>query len=310
MSALPPTYPVSEIKIDSATQGKITNVNLYSSRAEISRAYAVTLASGQNHVVVSGLPNALDKSTLRCVSSPFDPGTTYSLDGLRVEGRGKAVIQDVTVSTDPRPFAPTTSAKLTELQNHKEDLTQSLERCTKTLGGLDRYLNSLDLKHLGAPVATSSDDGAPSPGRSAVVRLLDDYNAAAEKYDKRAAELRRQLKEVEYQIFAETQALQKMVEGNPKCLNKATVAIFAEQEGQVELVLKYGRSICMFPIILPRAIYTFPSLQPSLEPAGQLCMIFVSTLRQRRTPSRLSTRLLSSRTLERFACPRSQSFNA
>jgi hypothetical protein len=53
------------IELQSATDSKITAVSLYSTRAEITRLYKFAVKTGQNQVVVSGLPNVLESESLR-----------------------------------------------------------------------------------------------------------------------------------------------------------------------------------------------------------------------------------------------------
>lgn len=65
----PPIYPINEIKLGRGqeVEGKIVNVSLYANRADVSRAYRFKVASGQNQVVIFGLPNVLDQSSIRYV---------------------------------------------------------------------------------------------------------------------------------------------------------------------------------------------------------------------------------------------------
>jgi hypothetical protein len=147
----------------------------------------------------------------------------------RVEGRGNATIQDVTVSRETVPLAPSMSSKLEELEDEKEEVKLSLDRCKKTLAGLDRYLESrTEVK----PTAEGLS--------SNVLPLVDDYNSASEKYDKKALELRRELKTIDAKITEERLALSNSVTVDRQRLMKATVGVFAEAETEVELLLKYG----------------------------------------------------------------------
>ena len=70
-AAQPPAYAINEIKLGMAQEieGKVVNVSLYANRADISRAYRFKVASGQNQVAISGLPNVLDSSSIRCVET-------------------------------------------------------------------------------------------------------------------------------------------------------------------------------------------------------------------------------------------------
>jgi len=56
---------VTSVTLDTATDSKISNINLYSSRAEISRIYKFSVAQGANQLVISYLPDVLQNETLR-----------------------------------------------------------------------------------------------------------------------------------------------------------------------------------------------------------------------------------------------------
>jgi len=56
---------ITSITLDTATDSKISNINLYSSRAEISRIYKFSVAQGANQLVISNLPDVLQNETLR-----------------------------------------------------------------------------------------------------------------------------------------------------------------------------------------------------------------------------------------------------
>ena len=58
---------VNVIDLVSAKDSKITNVSLYSGRAEITRLYKFAVKAGQNQVRLSGLPSILDQNSLRYV---------------------------------------------------------------------------------------------------------------------------------------------------------------------------------------------------------------------------------------------------
>jgi len=56
---------VTSIQLDTATDSKISNINLYSSRAEISRIYEFAIAQGVNRLIICNLPDVLENETLR-----------------------------------------------------------------------------------------------------------------------------------------------------------------------------------------------------------------------------------------------------
>lgn len=53
------------IELVSIDNSKITRVSLYAQRAEITRLYTFSVNAGQNQVIISGLPNALDQNSFR-----------------------------------------------------------------------------------------------------------------------------------------------------------------------------------------------------------------------------------------------------
>jgi hypothetical protein len=65
--APPPFEPTNVVDLVSIKDSKITNVSLYSGRAEITRLYKFLVKTGLNQVNISGLPNVLDHESLRCV---------------------------------------------------------------------------------------------------------------------------------------------------------------------------------------------------------------------------------------------------
>ena len=66
LEAPPPFEPANVIELTSTEGSKITNVSLYTGRAEITRLYKLSVATGQNQVIINGLPDALDRESLRC----------------------------------------------------------------------------------------------------------------------------------------------------------------------------------------------------------------------------------------------------
>lgn len=67
MAILTETTPADAhlVELDTTKDSRITNVSLYSSKAEVSRLYKFTPVAGANKLVISGLPNALENDTLR-----------------------------------------------------------------------------------------------------------------------------------------------------------------------------------------------------------------------------------------------------
>ena len=63
--APPPFEPPHAIELYSIDASKIINISLYAGRAEITRLYKLSLRTGQNQVVINGLPDVLDQQSFR-----------------------------------------------------------------------------------------------------------------------------------------------------------------------------------------------------------------------------------------------------
>ncbi|RDB15217.1 Protein F37C4.5 [Hypsizygus marmoreus] len=202
----PPFEPTNVIDLVSVDDSKIINVNLYSGRAEITRLYKFTVRTGQNELNVNGLPNAMDR------------------DSLRVEGRGAATIHDVTLSDMPRPDVATTSAPLEELLTEKELAERGLVRCKKGLTSLEAYLSTMDVQHTGV---TDLD------------KIIEQYDSSGEKLDKKTIALEKRIKSLEEEIKAE----REKITGAPrddKLRVKAAISVFAASGGEVQIALIYA----------------------------------------------------------------------
>jgi len=57
--------PPHILELSSVDASKIIGVSLYSGRAEITRLYKFTARTGQNQVIINGLPDVLDHQSLR-----------------------------------------------------------------------------------------------------------------------------------------------------------------------------------------------------------------------------------------------------
>ncbi|KAF8999068.1 hypothetical protein BDQ17DRAFT_1427976 [Cyathus striatus] len=124
---MPPPFSGSHnIELTTIQHGTISHVNLYSRRAEVTRIFRFPVQVGLNHVMISGLPTVMDSSS------------------LRVEGRGSATIQDVTLGPTPLTSSthPTSSA-LKALLLKQNRLQSSLSHAQKSLSSLEKYLNAL-----------------------------------------------------------------------------------------------------------------------------------------------------------------------
>jgi hypothetical protein len=62
----PPAFePVGAIELNSVQDSKIIGVSVYAGRAEITRLFRFKVQTGQNQVVINGLPSVLDRDSLR-----------------------------------------------------------------------------------------------------------------------------------------------------------------------------------------------------------------------------------------------------
>jgi hypothetical protein len=66
-AAKPPPFEQHVVELESAVDSKITGVSVYSDRAEVTRALRFPVKTGQNQIVISGLPKALNHDSLRYV---------------------------------------------------------------------------------------------------------------------------------------------------------------------------------------------------------------------------------------------------
>ncbi|KAF7325513.1 hypothetical protein MKEN_00400300 [Mycena kentingensis (nom. inval.)] len=203
----PPAFePTPAVELHSVSDSKILGVSLYSTRAEITRLYKFAVSTGLNQVNISGLPNVLET------------------ESLRVEGRGKATIHDVSVTSAKGEHVPTTSAALTALLKKREETLNAQARVDKSVTALEVYLASLSVQHL---------------EYSKLESVMESYNAAGEKLDGKRAELREELKALQAEIEQE-QARIAVPHENDKLRVKAAIGVFAEQAGDVEIALIYA----------------------------------------------------------------------
>ncbi|KAF4603068.1 Conserved hypothetical protein CHP02231 [Pleurotus pulmonarius] len=198
--------PIHQIGLVSVESSTIDKVSLYVGRAEITRTFEVEVKTGQNQVQISGLPTVLDK------------------DSLRVEGRGLASILGVAVS-DVSASTPGLSPSLSSLEDRQEVTQKAITRCTKAITAIGVYLGTLDARSLGP------EHLGP---------LIDAYETQAEKLDLKLLKLQAEFKELNNQISLERAVwVAKQRQGG--LLGKmATIDIFVETEGKVELVLIYA----------------------------------------------------------------------
>ncbi|KAF8891549.1 hypothetical protein CPB85DRAFT_1566203 [Mucidula mucida] len=193
------------VDLKTKTQSKIHNVSLYSSQAEITRSYQFDVVEGLNQVNILGLPNTLQK------------------ESIRVEGKGLATIHDVTVLMPPSNVHATTSDVLEGLLDKKERITRALKRAELSIGSLQTYLNSdrFEAKLLGDQI--------------------DNYEAVAERLDERVMQLQKDEAATDVKIVEERQRLSAGTSDEDAELRmKVGVGVYAAVSGSIELILIYG----------------------------------------------------------------------
>ncbi|KAF7305746.1 hypothetical protein HMN09_00728000 [Mycena chlorophos] len=228
----PPPFsesPAAPIELQAATASRITSVSVYAARAEVARVFHVALKTGTNQLVIGGLPTILEH------------------ESLRVEGRGNAVIQDVSIANvapdepwrSPRPtrapnfaVAAQPTPELQALSVRLEAAVRARARIDKSVTAVENFLNSLTIEHIDA---------------TKLAGALHECEATTEVLDGRKPELDKEIHALETEITAQQQKERdskapKTKEVHPKLKTQVSISVFAEVEGQVEIVLKYAVS--------------------------------------------------------------------
>jgi hypothetical protein len=122
------------------------------------------------------------------------------------------------------PPSAADSPRVLELLSEKEDLEQSSYRAEQSLKALDGYLETL------TSLSTTSAN---------LMGTIAEYNTGARVYQDEIRAVREKLKKVEKAI--EEERLKSKGKVRHRSLNmKASIGIFAEAAGEVELGLVYG----------------------------------------------------------------------
>lgn len=158
-----------------------------------------------------------------------------------MEGRGAATIYDVTISKTPLPLAVSTSETLTALLTEREKTTKTLERCKQSISALKAYLATLNVQHVDA---------------AQLAKLMESYDSTGEVLDDKASKLQKELNAIDTKIQEERSKLSGP-ESNTQLQMQATIGVFAEAAGEIEIVLIYGRLIP--PAVVPQTLTTFSS---------------------------------------------------
>ncbi|KDR71602.1 hypothetical protein GALMADRAFT_127088 [Galerina marginata CBS 339.88] len=198
--------PVHTLSLNSIHDSAITNINLYTDRAQVTRSYKVKVAAGQTNLTISSLPNVVDH------------------ESLRVEGRGPAIIQGVTISKTPKQQADKTSPLLQELNDNKFRLQGTLERCKKALHAIESYMGKISMEHL--DISKLGD-------------AMDVYDTTEEKWDNKILEVSKEISAINTQIEKETKRLQENVPNN-KLRTQVAMGLFATETAELQVNLIYA----------------------------------------------------------------------
>ncbi|KAF7439911.1 hypothetical protein PC9H_000248 [Pleurotus ostreatus] len=222
MQDQPPSFDaVNVLELRTADVSKILKVSVYTNLAEITRLYKFKVKTGQNQVKINGLPDLMDS------------------DSLRVEARGPASIQGVSTGPTPTPPVPTTSQELKKLQKEKRLVENAIERCKASIAALRSYVSSV------------SADRVPSENLG---QLLQHCETEGERLASKLLELEDKLTTSDAAIEAEQKRLSGADEvdtveykldgsdgpGKLYLGLTASIGLFANEEGDVELTLIYA----------------------------------------------------------------------
>ncbi|KAJ6624385.1 hypothetical protein B0H10DRAFT_2430916 [Mycena sp. CBHHK59/15] len=114
--------------------------------------------------------------------------------------------------------------ELETLLKKREVTANALARCEKCIASLQQYLDSLTVEHLEV---------------SKLENVIENYDAAGEKLDTKKMELNAQLKSIDTEITFERARIATPQE-NDILRVKASIGVFAETAGNVEIALIYA----------------------------------------------------------------------
>ncbi|KAF9495238.1 hypothetical protein BDN71DRAFT_1431173 [Pleurotus eryngii] len=199
------TSPAHVIELTSVTDSEILKVNLSPGRAEVTRVYELTLEAGVNQVRISGLPDRIDR------------------DSLRVEGRGAAIIHDVSIAPTP-PAAPADPETASTLFKEHKRISNKVRRCKDVSAFLEKSLRSTEL---------TLDDYAQL---SVIVQAYEDQSL---RIDAQLVDLEEELENTRLSRDEAWGRAPRAQAADPFGLT-ATIGISAEKGGEAEIELIYG----------------------------------------------------------------------
>ncbi|RDB30473.1 Protein F37C4.5 [Hypsizygus marmoreus] len=193
------------VNLVSVESSRITKISLYTRRAEITRVFSFNVKAGQNQVVISGLPSVLDPEA-------------FKVEGLKGEVPRPSMTLHAPAEDHRIPGSHSSPAR------PEARTVKTLQRSKKMLEYVDGYIQSLKVED----VETSK-----------LAAFTDVYDAEAEKLSDKVIDLQEQLENIATEIRIEE--LKALATTNQETLStKATVGVFGEQEGEIEIVLIYA----------------------------------------------------------------------
>ncbi|KDR73716.1 hypothetical protein GALMADRAFT_251524 [Galerina marginata CBS 339.88] len=196
----PESSEPNALALHASQDSKITNINLYSGRAEITRQFSLQIQAGQNKITIVGLPR------------------TFLEDSLRVEGHGNAAIHEVTTSR-LLTGAPNPTVNHDQLMDRKKkELNRDLGRARQSLEVLQSYMHTITAKEL--------DIGK-------LEATLDSYRILTRKADHEILELEDELAELNRKIDEK-----KYVTSGPSW--QAAINIHGQTDEEVKIYVQYA----------------------------------------------------------------------
>lgn len=216
------------VSLVASENSKISNINLYSGRAEITRLFKFDIKAGQNKVTILGLPWSLQENSFR-YSFTFLSLALLSLSvyTYRVEGRGNASIHDVAVSKTPSPPRKFSSIDNTQARNplkrRKEELNLELANTKQVRAALDKFLGI---------VGESEFEASQLEG------TLDTYFKLARKVGTGVLDLEKELLEVD-ELIKQEEKQSRAVPFTPSW--QVSIDVHGKVDENVRVYLKYGK---------------------------------------------------------------------
>jgi uncharacterized protein (TIGR02231 family) len=201
-----------------AVISQVTDVTVYSDRAQVTRTAEVQLTEGLNQLRFEDLPFSVDSR------------------GIQVSGLGRAVLLDVRLKTENMTELP--RAEWNALQLQLETLNREIERVQKRIAA---YLNTKNFLFNISEKVTSTDPktGAPELDPAVWRDMLEMQLSRRQDYDASIREAEKELKEL-YRKKEKIQADLKTAGADMNRRQKVVeVDVEADQAGPATLKLSY-----------------------------------------------------------------------